>query len=128
MNNYAELIWAIIGGVALFLKSALGDGGMTDQEWLHVATIAVGAVGVWLFPNTSILAAAKTWIMALAAVLVLAETFLTGGITPAEWSDLLIVALTTAGVLPTSSGAPMYPAQLTGSQNQPERPHDTRNL
>lgn len=123
MNNYAKLAWALIGGVALFLKSALGDG-MTDQEWLHVATIAVGIFGVWLIPNTSALAAAKTWVMALAAVLVVAETLLTGGITPAEWSDLLIVLLTAAGVLPTAGGAPMYTARPVGALASPQRPYD----
>lgn len=97
------LVAALVGAIALYLKSALGDGGMTDQEWLHVVTLLVGSVGVWLIPNTTILATAKTWVMALGSGLVVLEAVFSGGITPAEWADVAIAVLTAAGVLAAST-------------------------
>jgi uncharacterized membrane protein len=96
------LVVAIVGAVVLFLKEALGDGGIEQWEWVHIVAIALAAFGVWLQPNTTVLKTAKTWVMGIAAGLVALESLITNGITPAEWLDVIIVVLTAAGVLAAS--------------------------
>jgi hypothetical protein len=108
------LVAAIIGAVVLFLKEALGDGGLEQWEWLHIATILVGCVGVWLLPNTTVLKTAKTWVMALAAGLVVLESAITNGVTPAELVDIGIVILTAAGIL-TASDPRLTPLHAVAS-------------
>jgi hypothetical protein len=122
MNKVGALVAAVIGAVALFLKEALGDGGLEQWEWLHIATILVGCVGVWLQPNTKVLKTAKTWVMALAAGLVALEAVITNGITAAELVDVGIVILTAAGVLAASKPT-MTPLHAVASITPGEAAH-----
>jgi hypothetical protein len=96
--NLNKLIWAILGAVFLGAKGFLDDGHLDLSEDLQMVGLGLGAVYVWLIPNTSLLATAKTWVHALAAGLALLVTALPDGITGQEWWDVAIMIGTTAGV------------------------------
>lgn len=48
---YTKTVLAVLAAVLAFLTSAI-IGGVSGTEWLQIAVIALGAVGVYAVPNT----------------------------------------------------------------------------
>lgn len=48
---YTKTILAVLAAVLAFLTSAI-VGGVSGTEWLQIAVIALGAIGVYAVPNT----------------------------------------------------------------------------
>ena len=55
MSRYAKTIVALVPFVIaalMVLSDALGDGTVSNQEWIAVVIALLGAVGVYAVPNT----------------------------------------------------------------------------
>lgn len=96
--NANKLIWAILGALFLAGKNFLDDGSIANDEALLLTVAGLGAVEVWLVPNTTLLATVKTWVHAIMMGLGALVLALAGGVTGAEWIDVAIMIGTTAGV------------------------------
>lgn len=48
---YTKTVLAVLAAVLAFLTSAI-VGGVSGTEWLQIAVLALGAVGVYAVPNT----------------------------------------------------------------------------
>lgn len=96
--DYRKLMWAILGTVAVAVQGALTDGGLSPQDYVVIAGMALAAFGTWLVPNTPQLAAAKTWVNAVVIGAGVLEVSLVGGVTQQEVWTIVIAVLTAAGV------------------------------
>ena len=96
--NYMKLLWAVAGAVALAVKGALVDDGMSLEDYVTVGAAGLAALGTWLMPNTPALATAKTWVNALVLGSGVLVPLLLDGVTGEEWVTVLIAVMTAAGV------------------------------
>jgi hypothetical protein len=96
--NYMKLLWAVAGAVALAVKGALADDGMSLEDYVTVGAAGLAALGTWLVPNTPALATAKTWVNALVLGSGVLVPLLLDGVTAQEWVTVLISVLTAVGV------------------------------
>lgn len=100
----AKFVAALIGAVAMALVSVLTDGRVTSEEWVQVAIAAVTALSVWVAANVPSMPAAKSVVAALLAVLNLLVAYITNGVSAQEWANLVVAALTAAGVYVVPNG------------------------
>ena len=112
ISHYAKAIVYILLAVAGVLVTALADDTITTSELVNVGIIGVGAVGVYWAPNVAEkhLTYLKGGVAFVVAGLVALQSFLTGGITPAEWLQVAIAAFAGIGV--------------TVIPNEPQRDYD----
>lgn len=98
--SIAKLVAALVGGVVMTVAAVVSDGHVTSVEWVQLAIAATTAAGVWLAGHTPAgLVWPKTAVAVVLAVLNGLVTALAAGpVTPAEWVNLLVAALTVAGV------------------------------
>lgn len=97
---YAKAILYIALAAVTFLVTALSDNRIDVSELINLGIILVGAVGVYLVPNMAgdwrnYLKAGAAF---LGAGLVALLSFLTDGVTLAEWLQVGIAALAGIGV------------------------------
>lgn len=111
--GYMKLIWAVAGAVALAVKGALVDDGMSVEDYVVVGSAGLAAVGTWLVPNTSVLAAAKLWVNSIVLGAGVLVPLLAGGVTGEEWMTVLIAVLTAAGVYFAPGPLHAVPLRLT---------------
>lgn len=100
LKQYSKaLIYIALAAVA-FLVTAVSDNTLTIEETLNLAVIVLGAVGVYLVPNLQAGpgAYAKSGIAFLTAAIVAVLSFLTDGVTLAEWLQVLLAAFAGIGV------------------------------
>lgn len=97
-RTYGKSIVAVLFALLTAAASALTDGVITAPEGVQVAIAAATAVGVYLVPVMYEWPWAKTAIAMLLAGLNLAVTIITNGITPAEWINLGVAALSVLAV------------------------------
>lgn len=50
--RYAKFLVAAVTAAAAAVASAITDGAISGQEWLLIIVAALGAVGVYLTPNS----------------------------------------------------------------------------
>ena len=100
--SYVKLFVALLGAVAM-AGASYATGGITTDEWIQIAIAATTAAGVWAAANVPQFTWAKTFIAVLLAVLSLLVSYITDGISAAEWWNLLVAALTAAGVYALSN-------------------------
>lgn len=100
MKLYAKSLLYVLLAVAGVLVTALTDNVVTTSELVNVGIIGVGAVGVYWVPNLPEGPAQylKTVVAFVAAALVALSSFLSDGITPAEWLQIAIAAFAGVGV------------------------------
>lgn len=107
MNTLKQLWVAVVGSVVMFAYSLFADdGGLSNQDWLKIANMLVGAYLVWQTTNGPVGSGAwqyaKTIALGSQALLVGVLSALSGGgITSTEWFQIAIAVLTAAGVLVT---------------------------
>lgn len=95
----AKFIAAIVGALAMAAVSVLTDGHITAVEWVQIAIAGATAVGVWIAANVPSMPAAKTAVVVTLAVLNGLVAFIAdGALSPAEVANLVVAALTAAGV------------------------------
>lgn len=100
ISHYAKAIVYIALAVVGVLVTALTDDVVTMPELVNIAIIGVGAVATYLVPNLpegpgGFLKAAVAFV---AAALVALQSFLTDGITTAEWLQIAVAAFAGIGV------------------------------
>lgn len=98
--KYTKSIVYIALAAAAFLVTALSDNRVDVSELVNLGIIVVGAVGVYWAPNVP-----DTWrayfkggVAFVVAGLVALLSFLSGGVTTAEWLQVGIAALAGIGV------------------------------
>jgi len=97
--NYAKAVAAVVATVLSAIAAALtGDNVIDTTEWLNVAVLAVGALGVFAAPNVPGAQYTKSVLAVLSAVLVLAVNLIADGIDLAEWIQLGLAGLGALGV------------------------------
>jgi hypothetical protein len=100
ISHYAKAIVYIALAVVGVLVTALTDDVVTTSELVNVAIIGVGAVATYLVPNLPEGPGGflKAVVAFVAAALVALQSFLTDGITTAEWLQIAVAAFAGIGV------------------------------
>lgn len=108
IKQYAKAITYIALAVVAVIVTALADDVITTSELINIAIIGLGAVATYLIPNLSNGAGQylKSGVAFLAAGLVAVQSFLTGGITTAEWLQVAVAAFAGIGVYIVPNEAP----------------------
>lgn len=104
--SYLKLIVALVGAVVMSVASFATDNTVTTEEWIQVAIAGATALGVWAAANVPQFTWAKTFVVVVLAVLNLLVSYITDGISTAEWLNLAVAALTAAGVYATPNRQP----------------------
>lgn len=101
LKQYAKSVLYIALAAAAFLVTALSDNRVTVEELINLAIITIGAVGVYWAPNVA--GTSRAYLKGVVAFgvagLVALLSFLSGGVTPAEWLQVGIAALAGIGVV-----------------------------
>ena len=107
MKVYAKALIYIALTAVGFLATALADSALSTEEVLNLAILVLGAVGVYAVPNlpSGWMGYGKTIIAALTAALVALVSFLTGGVTAAEWMQVVVAGFAGVGVFITPNEA-----------------------
>jgi hypothetical protein len=90
---YAKALTALVIAALTALASALTDDSLTSAEAIQVAIAVTTAAGVWVAANVASLPHAKTVIAGILAALNLAVTYITDGISGAEWVNLALALI-----------------------------------
>lgn len=111
--RYAKMAAQVVATIVAAIIPLLMEGGYPDaQAWVNVAIVGVGACAVFVGPNVPYANVTKTVLSVLAAVLVLLNNVIPGGVSTAEWLQLLVAGLGALGVyvLPNAAAATQPPA------------------
>lgn len=98
MKIYAKSIGMVLMTVVTAIVAAMTDDVVTTAEWINVAILGFGAASVFAAPNVPGAAYTKTVLAVLTAALTAVASFLTGGITTAEWLQVLVASAAAVGV------------------------------
>lgn len=99
MEKYAKALAAVVATVLAAVVAALaGDNAINAQEYVNIAILAVGALGVFAAPNVPGAAHTKAILAALTAGLVALASFIVGGVTVVEWLQIALAVLGAFGV------------------------------
>lgn len=98
MNIYAKSIGMVLMTVVTAIVAALTDDVVSTSEWINVAILGFGAASVFTAPNIPGAKHTKVVLAVLVAALTAVASFLTGGITVAEWLQVLVAAAAAVGV------------------------------
>lgn len=111
MKTYLKTIVHVLAAVlTAVLPLIFVDHALTNSEWVNVAIVAVGAVGVYFGPNLPGAAYTKGILAALTAALTVLQSAITGGVNHAELIQIVVAALGALGVLGVPNRPPLYPA------------------
>lgn len=115
--KYRKAVAIVLVTIATFVSSVL-TGGISAQEWVLIAGVAVAAFGVAVVPelDAGIGAVAKTVVTFLTAGLTVLATVILGGLTAPEVIEVIVAALASIGVtaLPNDwprASLPVYPSR-----------------
>ena len=99
-KSILQLLGALVLAVIFVVQEATSDGSVINpSEWVLVGIAAFGVFQVWGAANIPGFDKAKNLMSAAAAVLGLLVTVITGGIQGQEWMALIVLFLTTLGVV-----------------------------
>lgn len=106
ISHYGKAITYIAIAAMAFLVTALSDNQITGEELLNLVIVVLGAIGVYAVPNfpANVAKYAKTGIAFLTAGVIAALSFWSGGITTAEWLQIIIAAFAAVGVYIVPNG------------------------
>jgi len=96
--QYLKMLAMVVATVLSGLVAALAVPPITSQEWINIAILGVGALGVFAAPNVPGANYTKIILAALAAVLTLAVNLIAGGLDLSEVLQLVLAALGAVGV------------------------------
>ena len=107
MNQYAKFILITVATVLSAVSAALvGDNVISAQEWVNVAILGVGALGVFAAPNVPGARYTKAILAVLAAVLTVLSSVILGGIGTAEIIQMVLAGLAALGVYAVPNAGP----------------------
>lgn len=95
MGTYTKTVAQFVATVLGYLGAALA-GGVTPDEWVNVAILAVGAAAVFAAPNVPGAPVVKFVLSLLTAGLVVLQSVIEAGVTTGEWYQ---IAAAVAGAL-----------------------------
>lgn len=99
MKKYAKFIAIVVATVLSAISAALlGDNVISPQEWVNIAILGVGALGVFAAPNVPGAAYTKSILAALAAGLTVLASVIVGGVHTVELIQIALAALGAVGV------------------------------
>lgn len=99
MSKYAKFIAIVVATVLSAVAAALvGDNVISPQEWVNVAILGVGALGVFAAPNVPGATYTKSVLAALAAGLTVLATVIIGGVSTVELIQIGLAVLGALGV------------------------------
>lgn len=99
MGQYSKFIAIVIATVLSGITAALaGDSVISPSEWVNIAILGVGALGVFAAPNVPGSAYTKSILAVLAAVLTVLASVIVGGVTTTEWIQIALAGLGALGV------------------------------
>lgn len=98
MSIYAKSIGMVLMTVVTAIVASLTDDKVSTAEWINVAILGFGAAAVFTAPNIPGAKYTKTILAVLTAGLTAVASFLTGGITTAEWLQVLVASAAAVGV------------------------------
>lgn len=97
--NYAKAGAAVVATILSGVVAALtGDNTIGDVEWINIAILGVGALGIFAAPNVPGARVTKAVLAVLSAVLMLLVNLIVDGVTLSEWMQLGVAALGALGV------------------------------
>jgi hypothetical protein len=101
ITTYAKSILLVIASAVTILVAALSDNVVTVPELINVGIAIVTAVGVYFVPNLEAGVARyfKFIVALLGAALTALASFVSDGVTAAEWLQILLSALAAIGVV-----------------------------
>jgi uncharacterized membrane protein len=113
LRTHGRALAAFAAAVATIVASALTDGRVTTDEKLQIAVAFVTGIAVYLAPNYPNARWIKTAVAVVLAGLNAAAAALTGGISPAEWVNVIIAAIgvLAVGFTPSESAPEVGPAR-----------------
>lgn len=99
-KSIMQALGAAVLSVILVVQEATRDGSVVNaSEWVLAAIAVFGAFQVWAAANIPNFNKAKNLMSATAAVLALLVSVITGGISSHELMELIVIFLTTLGVV-----------------------------
>jgi 2-keto-3-deoxy-6-phosphogluconate aldolase len=99
MNKYAKFVAIVLATVLSALSAALlGDSVISPNEWVNVAILGVGALGVFAAPNVPGAAYTKSILAVLTAGLTVLASVIIGGVGTAEIIQIVLAGLGAVGV------------------------------
>lgn len=101
MKTWMQLGAAVVMAIWAALTDADTTDRITNAEWIVVASIAVGAIGVYIVPNMEATAGryAKGVVSFLTAALPALSLSIAGGLTQAEMVEAIVVGLAATGLV-----------------------------
>lgn len=112
--KYGKSLALFVGAVIVVVKNVLGDGSISGNEWFIIAAAVVGGVTTYIVPNlsTGLGKYAKAITYAASIVIGALPAILPGGVSPAEWFNLIVLVATNVGVIVLP--AQQHPANPAG--------------
>lgn len=102
MSKYAKFFAIVIATVLSGVSAALlGDSVISPSEWVNIAILAVGALGVFAAPNVPGAAYTKSILAVLAAVLTVLTSVIIGGVSSTEIIQIVLAGMGALGVYAT---------------------------
>jgi 2-keto-3-deoxy-6-phosphogluconate aldolase len=97
--NYGKAIAQVVATVlSAVLAAMVVDNVVSASEWVNVAVLGVGALGVFAAPNVPGAAFTKSILAAASAALVVLTSAITDGVQATEWLQMAVAALGALGV------------------------------
>lgn len=99
--KYGKSLALFAGALVIVVKNVIADGSLQGDEWHILATAVVGGVATYIVPNLTggLGKWAKSVTYAASIVIGALPAILPGGISPAEWFDLVVLLATQVGVI-----------------------------
>lgn len=97
-QRYGKSLVAVLLAVVTAVQAGLSDGHITQGEGVQVVIALATAVGVYLVPIHPEWRWSKTAVAVLLAVLNALAALIVGGISSADWTELILAALTVLAV------------------------------
>lgn len=97
---YGKSITYIALTALSFLVTAFADNNLSTEELINLGVVVIGAIVVYALPNlpNSVAAYAKSGAAFATAGLVALLSFLSDGVSPTEWMQIILAAFAAVGV------------------------------
>lgn len=112
-STYGKSLIAALMLIVTAVEAALSDDHVTQAEWLQIAIAVATAASVYLVPAVPSFPAAKTIVACVLGALEAAVTLIDNGISSADWTAIVLAALTavTVGAAPAALHRVLPPAK-----------------
>lgn len=99
ITRYSKFFAMVVATVLSAVMAALvGDSVISPQEWVNIAILGVGALGVFAAPNVPGARYTKSILAVLAAGLTVLASTIIGGVSTVEWIQIVLAGLAAVGV------------------------------